>query len=106
MARYRYGIGTVIHTNATFSDPDSETAPVDEVTGNELIDPTTVTCSVRAPNGTVTLYTYGVNAQLTRLSLGRFRLALTTNQIGTYRWTWTGSTSTRAVVFYGEADSY
>lgn len=106
MAKFRYGVGTIIHTNATFSDPDDETPPVDAVTGNTLIDPSTVTCAVRAPDGTVTTYTYGVSAQLTRLSLGKFRCAITTSQVGTYRWTWTGATATRAVVFYGEADAY
>lgn len=106
MAKYRYGVGTIIHTNATFSDPDSETAPVDPTTGNTLLDPATVTCAVRAPDGTVVTYTYQTDDELTQLSQGRYRCAVATTMEGTYRWTWTGATSTRAVVFYGEADAY
>ena len=106
MAKFRYGVGTVIYSNATFSDPDDETVPLDVETGKSLLDPTTVTCSVRAPGGTVTTYTFGLDDELTRLSEGKYRLTFPLTPVGTHKWTWTGATVTRAVVFYGEADAY
>lgn len=106
MARGRYGTGTILHSNASFSDPDNYDAPLDPKTRRTYLDPTTVTCSVRDSDGQVATYTYGVDPELTRVDQGRYRCDIDLAVKGTWRWTWTGATSTRAVVFYGEADAY
>ncbi len=106
MARSRYGTGTILHSNASFSDPDDYSLPTDPKTRRTYLDPTTVTCVVRGPDGESTTYTYGTDAELIRVDQGRYRCDIGLMQRGSYRWTWTGATSTRAVVFYGEADAY
>ena len=45
-----------------------------EFTKGVAIDPTALSIAVKSPNGTVTTYVYGTNAELVREALGRFRL--------------------------------
>jgi hypothetical protein len=105
MSREWYGTGTILFSNMNFSDPDSTDAPLDERTRRTLLDPDDVTCAVTGPEGTTT-FTYGVDPELTRLSQGKYRCDINLAVDGTYRWTWTGTTTTRAVVIYGEAEAY
>lgn len=74
--------GTAIKFLATFTDAN-----------NLPIDPTTVTFTVRRPDGTSTNYIYGVATEVTRLSLGNFQAVLALANVGTnyYGWAGTGS---------------
>lgn len=60
---------------------------------NALVDATTITCKVEDPAGSKTTYTYGVSTELSRASLGTYRLRLPVSVAGVwkYRWTSTGA---------------
>jgi hypothetical protein len=49
---------------------------------NELFDATTLTCRVEKPDGTFTVYTYGTDLQLVRISTGVYRITVTVDQAG------------------------
>lgn len=55
-----------------------------------LEDPTSLTLRVTTPAAVDTTYTYGVSAALVRDGVGRYHLNQVVNQIGTWRWRWTG----------------
>jgi uncharacterized protein YfaS (alpha-2-macroglobulin family) len=59
----------------------------------QQIDPATVKFSVKPPNGIVTTYTYGIDAQLVRESQGNYRIDINANAPGLwhYRFFSTGS---------------
>lgn len=58
----------------------------------ELVDPTTITLTLRAPDGTITTYTYP-SAQIVRDSLGTYRGIVVPNDDGEwlYEWVSTGA---------------
>ena len=60
---------------------------------NGLIDAATVTIKVEDPSGDKVTYTYGSSAELTRVSLGTYRLRIAVSEAGVwkYRWTTTGA---------------
>jgi hypothetical protein len=60
------------------------------------LDPTAVFCKVRSPSGTVTLYTYGVDAALVRASAGSYYVDVDASQPGKwdYRFWATGTGKT------------
>ncbi len=60
----QYNLGQVAVLSAVFEDAATE----------EAADPTTVTCTVIAPDGTETTYTYGTDAQLLKDSTGHYHL--------------------------------
>lgn len=49
-----------------------------------LADPTAVTVKVKVPAGTITTYTYGVDSNLTRISVGVYHFLLTLSTTGQY----------------------
>lgn len=105
MPKSVFGQGTVVYAKVTFSNPDDTTAPKDPVTGFTLLDPSVIVCRLRAPNATVTTYTYGVDVAMTRDGQGQYRLRFTLSQTGTYRWTWAPSKGVTALTFTDECDS-
>lgn len=54
------------------------------------VDPTTVALSVKAPNGTVTTYTYAL-AEIIKDSTGNYHKDLPISAAGTYRYRWTST---------------
>ena len=60
-----------------------------------LADPDSIIAKVMAPYGEVTTYTYGTDAELTKLAVGSYQLAFTPDNGGRWyiRWeaTYTGS---------------
>src|SRR5512146_976275 len=58
-----------------------------------LLDPNTVVLKIKAPSGTVTTYTYGVDAALVKDSVGNyhFDLELTAKGLWWYRWVGSGA---------------
>lgn len=75
--------GNLVRLSATFTDNSTSTP----------VDPTNVYLRVRAPGGTVTTYTYGVDAALVKDSTGNYHLDLDAATRGewTYRWYSTGT---------------
>lgn len=78
-----YDIDDVAELGATFRDAST----------NALVDPTTLTMTVKRPDGTVTIYTYGTSAEVSRTSLGLYRALIPLTAAGDwgYRWKSTGS---------------
>lgn len=66
--------------------------------GSSPTDPTTVVAKVRNPAGTITTYTYGVDAALTRLSSGEYRLLFTVDRQGTWEVRFAGTGDVVAAV--------
>jgi len=57
-----------------------------------LTDPSTITCAVKAPNGSTTTYTYASPAtSITWVSTGVYALDLTLDEAGEYRYRWYGT---------------
>lgn len=105
MSRYRYGVGTTIIATVSLSDPDDTTPPVDPRTDNTYLDPDDLTVTVRFPDRTTEVYTYGVDPEIERTDQGRYEARILLAQVGTYKWTWLASTTTKSVSFFGECDS-
>jgi hypothetical protein len=91
-----YEKGQVVRATGTFKDS----------TGS-LVDPSVVKFRTRTPAGVVTEYTYGVNADLARDSLGvyHFDIALTTAGLWKYRWISTGVGAAAKVVTLDVAEA-
>lgn len=95
MARQIFGNGSIIRARVTYTDPDS----------GAVVDPLAVSVVVRAPDGTLTTYIYGTDAELVKSSVGVYYVLITLAQVGTYKWKWTGTATEQAVVDYDECDS-
>lgn len=54
-------------------------------------DPGTVTCSVMAPDGTLTTYTYGTDTEIGRTDAGDYYCDVEPDQSGQWRYRWKGS---------------
>lgn len=77
MSLIAYGADVTI--KATFTDPDTATA----------VDPSAVRCYVKRAGQSETLYTYGTDANLTRLALGSYQCVITKPTASSswfYRW--------------------
>ncbi len=66
--------GDVARVTATFTDPDTDAH----------VDPDAVNFRVKAPDGTVTTFIYGVDAEIARESDGVYRLHVSVDQNGRY----------------------
>ncbi|CAK0775265.1 conserved hypothetical protein [Gammaproteobacteria bacterium] len=80
----KYELGDLVRVKGTWTDPNNS---------NAAIDPDVVKCSVRAPSGTVTTYTFGTDAALTKVSTGVYQMDINANAAGiwSYRWFSTGA---------------
>jgi len=67
--------GDKVRVTATFTDPDDDSA----------VDPTTVKMGFLDPSGATTIYTYGVDSEVTRVSAGVYRLLVDAATAGRYR---------------------
>jgi hypothetical protein len=70
-----------------------------------LTDPSSVTCIVRTPAGVQTTYTYGVDAALSKVSVGLYQVVIHLQERGTYKWKWTGTATDKSAVDFDECDS-
>jgi hypothetical protein len=59
----------------------------DELLGGAL-DPDTVNLTIRAPDGTITNYVYGTDAEIVRDDLGKYHADIDANQSGAWRYRW------------------
>jgi hypothetical protein len=95
MPKVTYDYGDTVRARVTYTDPDT----------GDLTDPVTVTCQVRQPDGTLTTYTYGTDAQPTRVSIGLYQMLIDLDDEGTYKWKWEGAGVNETAVDYDECDS-
>lgn len=56
-----------------------------------FVDPATVICRVRVPDGTVHVYTYLTDTELIRDSLGHFHVDINATAAGAYYYRWEGT---------------
>lgn len=60
--------------------------------GQEMpADPTVVTCQVKTPTNVATIFTFGVDAELTKITLGKFKLEIPVPIVGTWTFRWKGT---------------
>ncbi len=66
------------------------------------IDPDTVTVKIYSPQGTITTYVYGTDAEVVKASTGDYYIDYTPNESGVwhYRWETTGTDETLAIEGY------
>lgn len=95
-----YKQGQSVESRAIFRDVDGE-----------LVDPSSVVCSVLAPSGSPaeTSYTHGVDEEVVRESEGVYHFWIATPVSGLYRHKWTGEGPNVIInwrEFYAEADPF
>ena len=56
-------------------------------------DPTTVTCTVTDPSANAATYTYGVSANLTKVSTGHYKCLWDADEAGVWEILWYGATA-------------
>lgn len=61
-------------------------------------DPTDIVAEVRTPSGEIDVYTYGTDADLTKLSTGSYRLLYTVDDDGLYHWRFAGTGAVIAAI--------
>lgn len=71
-------------------------------TTDDDVDPLTITLKVMDPSLNVTTYTYGVDAGFTKDSVGDYYMRVELDEGGTWKWTYTGTTTDDTIVVYGE----
>jgi hypothetical protein len=66
-----------------------------------LTDPTVITFEFKTPSGTSTTYTYGVDAQLVKIAVGKYQVILTASASGIWSWRF-AATGTIVAALEGE----
>lgn len=95
MPKVVHDYGEVVRARNTYTNPDT----------GAVTDPLTVQVELRKPDGTLTTYVYGTDAELTKISVGLYQMLILLNQTGTYRWRWTATTADGPTVDNDECDS-
>jgi hypothetical protein len=54
-------------------------------------DPALVVCKIKAPNGAVTTYTYGIDVELVRDAIGAYHVDIVLTQTGRYFYRFEGT---------------
>lgn len=79
-----YDIGDVVNIKGAFNSP-----------AGSPLDPGGVVVHVKSPNGTKTVYTYGVDVEVLKDSTGRYRVALEPTIKGVWWYRFEGVTSNK-----------
>jgi hypothetical protein len=95
MARDVFAIGETVRARATYTDPDT----------GALTDPSSVSATLREPDGTLTTFVYNVDPELTKVSTGVYQLSIPLALVGTYKWKWVGTATEKSAVDFDECDS-
>jgi uncharacterized protein YfaS (alpha-2-macroglobulin family) len=82
-----YDVGDEARLSVAFTNAAAGTA----------VDPSAVALRVRAPDGTVTTYTYAL-AEVTRDSAGAYHRDIALTASGTWHWRWDGTGTNAASV--------
>ena len=70
---------------------------VDFKVNGVLTDPTTVTCKVKDPSGTVTTYVYGTDAALVKDAVGQYHVDVITDEKAEWNFRFEGTGTCTAV---------
>lgn len=76
-----YVLGQSVKLSGAFTDDDGAAA-----------NPTTVTCRVKAPDGTVTIYTSATTPAVVNTATGTYDLVISVDQPGYWTYRWEGDT--------------
>jgi uncharacterized protein YfaS (alpha-2-macroglobulin family) len=71
MAVNTYDLGDLVRCSGAFTNAS-----------DAAVDPDTVLFQFRTPSGDITTYTYGVDAELVRDSLGNYHVDVDANEVG------------------------
>lgn len=71
-----YKIGNIVVCEFDFRNPAAS---------NALVDPTNVFAAVKNPNGTITIYTYGIHAAVVKTGVGEYYVEINVNMAGTWK---------------------
>ncbi len=82
--QFRFERGEIVRLRAEFRTPKTA------VPANVLIDPASVTLTIRVPGGASTTYTYGVDS-IVNDGVGLYSFPLLLAVDGTYHWRWEGT---------------
>lgn len=86
-----YDLGQSVKLSVSFTDAAGSAA-----------NPTTVTCTVREPDGTETEYTSATTPAVSNPSTGTYELVLSPDQSGMWAYRWAGSTGSTTPVDEGQ----
>lgn len=75
-----YDIGDKVRIQGAFSD-----------LSGAAVDPTTVECSVREPDGTITTYAWPADPEVVRLAVGEFAFDLPVDAAGVWAYRFAGT---------------
>ena len=67
-----------------------------KTTSGTLVDPTAVIFKLKNPAGTVTSFTYGVDADLVRDSLGKYHIDVAVDRVGIWHYRFEGTGTAKA----------
>lgn len=96
---YRFERGEVVKLRAEFRTPKTA------VPASTLLDPITVSLTIRQPGGVSTTYLYGDSA-IVKDATGKYSFDLSLDVDGTYHWRWEGANGPTAKgVVSGTLDS-
>lgn len=96
----RFETGSVVKIRGDFKTPKSATPP------NTLIDPTSVSITIRRPDKTTETRVYGVG-DIDRIDVGRYLAPVALSLEGTYHWRWYAANGSDEIgVKSGQFDSY
>jgi hypothetical protein len=73
----QYDVGDLVRVTGTFTDA-----------AGTAIDPTTVAFKVKKPDRSITTYTYGTDMQLVKESTGNYRVDISADVKGKYKYRW------------------
>jgi hypothetical protein len=73
----QYDVGDLVRVTGTFTDA-----------AGTAIDPTTVVFKVKKPDRSITTYTYGTDMQLVKESTGNYRVDISADVKGKYKYRW------------------
>lgn len=80
MAINSYDVGDVVRVQGVFKNAAGTT-----------VDPTAITFKFQVPDGTITTYIYGTDAEVVRSATGTYYCDITTTDEGRYSCRWAGT---------------
>lgn len=93
-----YQMGSNVRVRGEFRTPKTA------IPANTLIDPSIVTLSIRFPDKTTEVRTYGID-DVDKSSTGIYTSVISLDQEGTYHWRWKGDNGAEVGVAAGSFDS-
>jgi hypothetical protein len=96
-----YEYGSLVRFTVRFTDPLRVVAPLDpdppaDEVAHTLVDPTTVTATIKHPDGTTSTKVYGTDSEVVRDDVGTFHMDVSCVTPGNWVIDWKGTGSLQA----------